>query len=143
MANLINRIFNLSVFSYLILALSGCSLTGLAVPAAVSGGAAGVNYTYTNIAYKTISHPIADVEAALSNALKKMDMQQTNRKEEEEGKVSITAVAGNLDIEINLEKITKTETSIKVNAKKGAFVKDKATATEIIVQTEKKLEVKK
>jgi len=34
-------------------------------------------------------------------------------------------------------------TSIHVNAEKGVFVKDKATATEIIVQTEKSLEVKK
>ncbi len=132
----------LSTFSCLILVLSSCSLTGLAVPAAVSGGAAGVNYTFTNIAYKTISYPIADVETALSKALKKMDIQQTERKEEE-GKVSITAVAGNLDIDVNLEKITMTETNIRVDAKKGVFVKDKAMATEIIVQTEKILEVKK
>jgi len=142
MANLVKRFFKLSTFSFFILAHSGCSLTGLAVPAAVSGGAAGVNYTYTNVAYKTISYPVADVEAALSKALKKMDIKQTERKEEE-GKVSITAVADNLDIDIDLEKITKTGTSIKVNAKKGVFVKDKATATEIIVQTEKKLEEKK
>ncbi len=124
------------------LALSGCSLMGLAVPAAVSGGAAGVNYTFTNIAYKTISHPVADVETALSEALKKMDIQQTERKEEE-GKVSITAVAGNLDIDISLEKVTKTETNIRVDAKKDVFVKDKAMATEIIVKTEKILDGKK
>ncbi len=142
MTNLVGRFFKLSAFSFLILALSGCSLTGLAVPAAVSGGAAGVNYTITNVAYKTISYPVADVEAALSKALKKMDIKQTERKEDEDI-VSVKAVAGNLDIGIELEKITKTETSIKVNAKKGVFVKDKATATEIIVQTEKKLEEKK
>jgi len=43
-----------------------------AVPAAVSSGAAGVDYTLTNNAYKTISSPVADVEAALNKALKKM-----------------------------------------------------------------------
>jgi hypothetical protein len=142
MANLVKRFINLSAYSYLTLVLSGCALTGLAVPAAVSSGAAGVNYTFTNIAYKTISYPVADVEAALSKALKKMDIQPKGRKEQD-GKVSIAAIAGNLDIDIDLEKITKTETSIKVNAKKNVFVKDKATATEIIVQTEKILEGKK
>ncbi len=142
MANLVKSFFTIFTLSCLILTLSGCSLTGLAVPAAVSGGAAGVNYTITNTAYKTISYPIADVDAALSRTLKKMDMKQTERKEEE-GKVSVKALAGDLDISIDLERITKTETSIKVDAKKGVFLKDKATATEIIVQTEKSLEVKK
>ena len=125
----------------LVLALSGCTLTPLAVPAAVSGGAAGVNYSLTNVAYKTISHPQADVETALHKALKKMGIQETDRKEEE-GKVTVTAVADSLTIYIDLEKITKSATSIRVNAEKELFLKDKATAAEIIVQTEKNLEVK-
>jgi hypothetical protein len=115
---------------------------GRVVPATVSGGAAGVDYTLTNNAYKTISSPVADVEAALNKALKKMDIKETKRKAEE-GKVSVTAVTTNLDIYIDLEKVTPTVTNIEVNAKKGVFFKDKATATEIIVQTEKNLELKK
>ncbi len=111
------------------------------VPAAVSGGAVGVDYTLTNSAYKTISSPIADVEAALNKALKKMDIKETNRKAEE-GKIIITAATSNLDIHIDLEKVTPAATKIEVNAKKGVFFKDKATATEIIVQIEKNLEVK-
>ena len=143
MANLVKSFFKLSTLLCLILALSGCALMGLAVvPAAVSSGAAGVDYTLTNNAYKTISSPVADVEAALNKALKKMDIKETKRKAEE-GKVSVTAVTGNLDIYIDLEKVTPTVTNIEVNAKKGVFFKDKATATEIIVQTEKNLEVKK
>ena len=115
---------------------------GLAVvPATVSGGAASVDYTFTNNAYKTISSPVADVEAAFYKALKKMDIKEMKRKAGE-GKVSVTAVTTNLDIYIDLEKVTLTVTNIEVNAKKGVFFKDKATATEIIVQTEKNLEVK-
>jgi hypothetical protein len=113
-----------------------------AVPAAVSSSAAGVNYTSTNNAYKTISSPVADVEAALNKALKKMDIKETKRKAGE-GKVSVTVVTTNLDIYIDLEKVTPTVTSMEVNAKKGIFFKDKATAAEIIVQTEKNLEVNK
>jgi len=143
MADFVKNFFKLSTLLCLILALSGCALMGLAaVPAAVSSGAAGVDYTLTNNAYKTISSPVADVEAALKKALKKMDIKETKRKAEE-GKVSVTAVTGNLDIHIALEKVTPTVTNIEVNAKKGVFLKDKSTATEIIVQTEKNLEVKK
>ena len=143
MANFDKIFFKLSTLLCLTLALSGCALMGLAaVPAAVSSGAAGVDYTLTNNAYKTISSPVADVEAALNKALKKMDIKETTRKAEE-GKVSVTAVTGSLDIHISLEKVTPTVTNIEVNAKKGVFLKDKSTATEIIVQTERNLEVKK
>ncbi len=143
MANSVKSFLKLFTLLCLILALSGCAAIGLTVPAAaVSGGAAGVNYSVTNDAYKTISYPVTDVEAALIKALKKMDIKETNRKKEE-GKVSISAVTGNLDIDIDLEKVTPAVTKIEVSAKKGVFIKDKATATEIIVQTEKNLEVKK
>ncbi len=143
MANLAKILFIITALISLVLVLSGCAATtGLAVPAALSGGVAGVNYSITNVAYKDISHPIADVEFALHKALKKMDMKETDR-EAEDGKVNITAITRDLDIDIALKKITPTVTSIHVNAKKGVFVKDKATATEIIVQTEKNFEVKK
>jgi hypothetical protein len=143
MANLVKSFFKLSTLLCLILALSGCALMGLAVvPAALSGGAAGVDYTFTNNAYKTISYPVADVEAALNKALKKMDIKKTKRKAKE-GKVSVTVVTDNLDIYIDLKNVTPTVTNMEVNAKKGVFFKDKATAAEIIVQTEKNLEVKK
>jgi hypothetical protein len=142
MTNSVKSFFNLSTLLCLILALSGCAVLGLAGATAVSGGAAGVDYTFTNVAYKTISYPAADVEAALNKALKKMDIKKMKRTVDE-GKVSFTVVTSNLDIYIDLEKVTPTVTSIEVNAKKGIFFKDKATATEIIVQTEKNLEVKK
>jgi hypothetical protein len=142
MENVDKRFFTLCTLLCLILALSGCALVGTAfVPAALSGGAVGVNYSLANSAYKTISFPIADVEAALHKALKKMDIKETER-EAEEGKVSVTAVTGDLDIDIDLEKVTPTATKIEVNAKKGPFLKDKATATEIIVQTENNLGMK-
>jgi hypothetical protein len=119
--------------------LASCALVGLAGPAAVSGGAAGVDYTFTNNVYKTISHPVADVDAALNKALKKMNIKETKHNAKED-KVSITAATDNLDIYIYLVKVTPTVTNIEVNAKKGVFLKDKAMATEIIMQTEKSLD---
>jgi len=143
MASLSKSFFKLSTLLYLILAFSGCALMGSAVvPAAVSGGAVGINYTLTNNAYKTISSSVADVEAALHKALQRMDIRETNRRAKN-GKVSITAITSNLNIYIDLEKVTPAVTNIEINAQKGAFFKDKATAAEIIVQTEKNLGVKK
>ena len=138
MANLAKRLLKLTTLLCVILVLSGCAMIGLAVPTAVSGCAVGIDYTFTNIAYKTICYPVADVEAALHNVLKKMDIKETKR-ETEDGNVGVTAVTGKLNIDIKLEKVTPTVTRIQVNAKEGFIFKDKATATEIIVQTEKKL----
>ncbi len=126
----------------LMLGLPGCAEVGLIPAAAVSGGAAGVNYSFTNNAYKTISHPLADVETALNKALRKMDIKEMRTKRGKE-KVNISAVTEKLDISIDLEKITPTVTKIEVSVRKGVFLKDKSTATEIIVQTEKNLQVKK
>jgi hypothetical protein len=143
MANSFKGFFKPAALLCLILGLSGCTALGLTVPAvAVSGGAAGVSYTLTNNAYKTISYPLADVETALNEAFKKMDIKET-KTEKGENKVSISAVAGDLDIGVELEKITPTVTKIEVSAKKDIVIKDKSTATEIIVQTEKNLEEKK
>jgi hypothetical protein len=139
MANLVKSFFKLSTLLCLILALSGCALLGLAGSAVVSSGTAGVDYTFTNNAYKTISSPVPDVEAALNKALKTMTIKKMKRKAKE-GKVSVMVVTPNLDIYIVLEKVTPTVTNMEVKAKKGVFFKDKAMAAEIIVQTEKNLE---
>ena len=139
MANLVKSFFKISTLLCLILALSGCALLGLAGSAAVSGGSAGVDYSFTNNAYKAISSPVPDVEAALNKALKTMTIKKMKRKAKE-GKVSVMVVTPNLDIYIVLEKVTPTVTNMEVKAKKGVFFKDKAMAAEIIVQTEKNLE---
>ena len=139
MANLVKSFFKISTLLCLILALSGCALLGLAGSAAVSGGSAGVDYSFTNNAYKTISSPVPDVEAALNKALKTMTIKKMKRKAKE-GKVSVRVATSDLDIYIVLEKVTPTVTNMEVMAKKGVFFKDKAMAAEIIFQTEKNLE---
>ncbi len=143
MTNSLKSFFELFTLLFFIQGLLGCAALGLTVPAAaVSGGAAGVNYSLTNSAYKTMSYSLADVETALKKALKKMDIKET-KIERGENEVSVSAIAGHLDIYVELKKITPTVTKIEVTAKKDVVIKDKATATEIIVQTEKNLEVKK
>ncbi len=143
MAHPVGSFWNAAVAAWLIGGLSGCAGLGLTTSAvAVSGGAAGVDYTLTNNAYKTFSYPIAEVRAALQKALRKMEIGETNSMQGED-KISISAATKDLNIDIDLEKVTPTVTKIEVSARKGVFFKDKSTAREIIVQTEKNLEVKK
>ncbi len=121
---------------------SGCAEVGVVVPAAaVSGGAAGVDYSFTNNAYKTMSYSIGAVETALHEALAKMDIKETNVAREKYT-IGISAKTATLTISVSLEQITPTVTKIEVSAKNGLFFKDKSTAAEIIVQTERNLEAK-
>ena len=119
---------------------TGCELLPLAAsPIIVSGAGGGVAYTMTNVAYKTVSYPINSVEASLKKALKKMGIEGGERKSTD-GVVTIKTKTEKLVIEITLERVTPKTTRIKVDAREGLVLKDKATATEIISQTEKSLE---
>lgn len=122
-----------------LIALSGCELIPFATPVVVSGAGGGIAYTVTNVAYKTVSYPLSKVEGALKKALRKMDIKESKREKDEDG-IHILALTKELEIHIDLEKVTPTATRIKVNAVKSTVFKDKATASEIIVQTEKNLD---
>ena len=58
----------------------------------------------------------------------------------EQGK-AITATGNDREIEIDLEMVSAKATRIRTVAKQGMFFKDRATATEIILQTEKVLDM--
>jgi len=53
-----------------------------------------------------------------------MDIKKMKR-EAKEGKVSITVVTDNLDIYIDLKKVTPTVTQMEVNAKEGSSLRTK------------------
>lgn len=112
-----------------LLLLTGC--TSLLV----TGASGGVAYTITNVANKTVVSPIDQVEFANRLALMKMRIKYVERMETGNG-VQIVAETSELDIYINLEKITPKTTKICVDAEKNIVMKDKATAVAIIEETE-------
>jgi hypothetical protein len=124
-----------AIFLCLGLLLAGCASV------LVAGASGGVAYTVTNVAYKTLTYPIADVQAAVHAALEKMDIKEidTTTREDE---VDIKAETRELEIGIELEKITPRATKMSVNAAKNFLFKDKATAREIIAETENALTAK-
>lgn len=119
--------------------LNGCAapvaLTLLGVGAGVTTGTA-VSYTLDGIAYRTFTAPLPQVERATLTALNDMGMEVEGAEKTDEGK-AIKAKGADRQIEIELQAISSKTTRIRTVAKNGIFFKDRATATEIILQTER------
>ena len=118
---------------FLLLFLSGCTAVAL------TGAGVGISYTLSNVAYRSFSSPVDQVHDATIAALKKMDIKIVDDSYLKDGN-TITAFTKELDIVINLEEVTPKTTLVKVDARKSVFLKDKATAAEIINQVGKILE---
>jgi len=104
------------------LSLGGCA--AVALTALGVGMATGVGHTLGGMVYKTFTAPQAQVKVV---------------KAQRNGSVeTILAKAGDRDIDIELEALTPGTTRMKVTAKQdGGILRDGATATEVILQTEK------
>ncbi|WP_126454334.1 hypothetical protein [Sulfuriflexus mobilis] len=116
--------------------LSACdpiSLTALGI-----GASTGVNYGLNSVAYKTFTAPISTVNKAAVTALKTMGIKIKSIEKTSEGQV-IIAQSSDREIELTLEAVSKKTTRLRSIARQGTFLMDRATATEIIFQTEKAL----
>ncbi|MEE9259163.1 MAG: DUF3568 family protein [Nitrospinaceae bacterium] len=123
------RYLKLGLAVFCLTLFSGCTTL------AITGGGLGVGYLYSNVAHKTINYPIDRVDRAIVAASAKMDITIIDNSETEDGR-TIKASTRDLDIVIDLESVTSKTTKISVNARDGIFIKDKATATAIITETE-------
>jgi hypothetical protein len=122
--------------------LGGCAavaLTMLGVGAGVATGTS-VGYTLDGYAYRTFTAPLPQVESATRLALNRMGIKISATAKTEQGK-AIAATGNDREIEVEFEVISSNATRIRTVAKQGFFFKDRATATEIIMQTEKVLGV--
>lgn len=125
----------LALFVIAGVALSGCDPVSLTVFGV--GTATGVQHTLTGIAYRTFSAPLPKVRSAVKTALDRMDIQVGSTEKMQNGE-RLKARASDRDIEIELEAISPKTTRMRTTARSGVFM-DAATATEIIIQTEKVL----
>ena len=117
------------------LCLGGCAAVGLT--ALGVGMGTGVGHHLGGMVYKTFTAPQAQVRRAAQGALGKMQVKVL--KSERNGSTeTIDARAGDRDIAIVLEALTPNTTRMKVTARQnGGLLTDGATATEVILQTEK------
>ncbi|MGE5215772.1 MAG: DUF3568 family protein [Chloroflexota bacterium] len=134
--------FHGAAFLISLLLLQSCAGVGLTlfgVGAGVTTGTS-VSYTLDGIAYRTFTAPLPQVETATRTALDRMGIKVEATSQIEQGK-AIKAMTEDREIEIELERVSPRTTRIRTVAKQGLFFKDRATATEIIIQTEKALGV--
>ena len=115
--------------------MSGCVAVGLT--ALGVGMATGVSHQLNGVVYKTFTTPQANVKRATYGAFRHMQVKVV--KSDKKGSTeTIVARAGDRDIEVELEALTPNTTRMMVTAKQdGGILRDGATATEVILQTEK------
>jgi hypothetical protein len=134
---------SLAVGGVVVLAVvtAGCAGAGLALFGVGAGTAAGTGTSYTldGIAYRTFTAPIADVRRATTLSLRRMDMRVQKDEVTGSGR-SVVALAGDRTVHIELERLTARTTRMRVTAKHNAILRDRATAGELIAQTERALD---
>jgi hypothetical protein len=113
---------------------TGCAAVGLT--ALGVGAAVGVNHTLNGIVYKTFTEPLPKVKRATLTALKQMEISVDAVEKTKQGEI-IKAKASNRAIEVEFEALTPKTTRMRVVADSDSLIKDSATATEIILQTER------
>lgn len=119
------------------LAASGCAAVGLTLLGVGAGLAAGTGTAYTldGIAYRTFSAPIEDVHRATLIAFRRMDVTLEDDAETSEGR-TLLGQAGDRQVHLELERLTTRATRMRVTARHGIVFRDRATAGEIVAQTE-------
>ena len=122
----------------IILGFSLMTFTGCVQVLGVLGSGASMasEYILKSSASKTISHEYNMTKKALLIALRKMEIMVDEAQEIEDGE-AIVAKADDLEITIELIEITPKVTRITVVAGKNILHRDKATAQEIVYQTNK------
>ena len=130
----------LKKIAFVSIAVCGLSLGGC-VPVALTalgvGMATGVSHELGGMVYKTFTASQAQVKQASIGALHRMQIKVVKAKHDGTTE-TITAKATDRHIEIELEALTPVTTRMMVTATKdGGILRDSATATEIILQTER------
>lgn len=127
----------------LCLCVSACApAAGVAIMSSSAGAAtgAGIERTMSGRAHKTFIEPMAEVDSAARDVIRRMSLTLDKVEDDDDGR-TFEARAENREIEIGLERLTPTTTRLSARAKKhNAFFPDDATATEIILQVAKVLE---
>ena len=135
------RKFIVALVTAVLLGTQGCAAVGLTlfgVGAGLSAGT-GTQYTLDSIAYRTFTAPLQDIRRATLAAFKRMAITLQNDDMMDTGR-HVVGQAGDRTVDIELERLTARTTRMRVTAKQGWFFRDRATAGEIIAQTERSLD---
>lgn len=131
------RAVSLVLLGLALVTLQGCAAVGLTLLGVGAGTASGtgIGHALDSITYKTFTVPLDGLAMATLMTLDRMDMPVMENRPTEEGR-TILAQAGDREVEIELDRLTTTTTRMRVVAKKNWLVRDRATAAEVIFQTD-------
>ena len=118
----------------LILALGGCAAAIGVVGTVGSGVAGGADYLVSTPVAQTVSQDYDRLKKALLVTLCEMVIDVEEAREIEDGE-KILAKADDLQVVIELRKITPSLTRIEIRAGDGVVKRDKATASAIVLKT--------
>jgi hypothetical protein len=139
---MVRRIRGIALMVAVALAGQGCAAMGF--PLTVNGTgkapAQSVNFTLDGIAYRTFSAPVEHLRRATLTTFKRMEITLKSDEMKEDGCRAMVAAAGNRLVYVELEQITERTTRMRITAKHAWAWRDRATAGEIIVQTERTLD---
>jgi len=119
---------------FLLLTLSGCAAAVGALSSLGSGVIGGADYLASESVSRSVCYDYDRVKKALLVTLCKMVIDVEKVKEIENGE-KIYAKAEDLEVVIELKRITPIVTRIRIKAGEGVVKRDKATANEIVQRT--------
>jgi uncharacterized protein YceK len=134
----------------LAVALSGCAAIPLSLASigagAFSGGAgaavsAGTEYASGGVVYRTFTLPLDELRLALGDTLARMEIAVV-RDEVVGDERRIEARAHQRVIKLRLEPVSRTVTRLRLVVSEKPFKTDRATASEIVTQTERTVEAR-
>jgi hypothetical protein len=99
-----------------------------------------VNYTLDGIAYRTFNAPVDQVRRATLNTFKRMALEVRADELVDDGCRELIAGAGDRTIHVELDKLTERTTRMRITAKHGWMLRDRASAGDFLVQTERALD---
>jgi hypothetical protein len=130
---------------FLLWPLHGCAAIPIAVvlgPLLEAGGSVlvetGTEYTASGAALRTFSIPIELVHGAVVEALQRTDVTVRTDEWKKKGR-TIMAETDRRTVRIRLVRLTRVLTSMELVVKRNFLASDKATASEVLAQTEQVL----
>jgi hypothetical protein len=117
---------------------AGMGLTLLTIGAGIGAGT-GTSHILDSIAYKTFATPLEILERATVQTLRRLDMPVKSH-ESTDARRLIVARAGERTVEIELDRLTAKTARMRVDVRQNWLLRDRATAVEIIAQTDQTLD---
>jgi hypothetical protein len=128
------------------LLLQGCALLPVAAVGTFlieAGGGAlvktGTEYTASGLAIRTFAIPAADVRAATLTTFARTQVAVVDDDVSKKGIITVTGEAPRRKVRVRLTPLTPTLTQMELHVKRNILASDKATASELLAETERTL----